>query len=63
MNIEPVESRIAPAALIWDGSAGDLWDTPANWSANRAPVDGDTLVFPLNAANKTNENNHRKTQP
>jgi len=36
------------AAKTWDGSAGDgLFSTGANWSGNTAPVDGDSIIFPV----------------
>lgn len=33
---------------VWDGDAtlNDNWDEPDNWSNNRAPAAGDTLIFP-----------------
>lgn len=56
MSIEPLESRIAPATLTWDGSVSGNWSDAGNWNTNHVPVDGDTLVFPDLAAHKTNTN-------
>ena len=43
----------------WDGgsTANNLWTTAANWVGDVAPTAGDNLVFPANAARKTNVNN------
>src|SRR4051812_43246858 len=56
VRIELLENRISPATLIWDGSFSDKWSDAANWSTNHVPADGDTLVFPDAAAQKTNTN-------
>ncbi|MEQ1859188.1 MAG: hypothetical protein ABMA13_04570, partial [Chthoniobacteraceae bacterium] len=65
---EPLEARIAPATtttLTWQGDVGAGWDdgtvnTNTNWLSNlgahRLPVDGNILVFPAGAGNKTNVN-------
>jgi len=55
--LEPLETRIAPATLTWDGSASNLWNNAANWDTNTIPDDGDILIFPDAALNKTNSNN------
>lgn len=55
--VEPLETRITPATLTWDGSASNLWNNAANWDLNQVPADGDTLVFPEAAANLINTNN------
>ncbi|MBK8286098.1 MAG: Ig-like domain repeat protein [Ahniella sp.] len=41
---------------IWTGAVNALWATPGNWIGG-APVSGDSLVFPIGAANKINTNN------
>jgi autotransporter-associated beta strand protein len=46
-----------PKTVTWDGSADTNWTTPANWVGDVAPSVGDNLVFPDNAARKTNNNN------
>jgi hypothetical protein len=46
--LEPLEARIAPATLIWDGSAGNGdWFTPANWDGNVVPGPADTAVLDI----------------
>jgi hypothetical protein len=43
---------------IWTGDGGTwAWSTPTNWSLDRAPINGDTLVFPSGASHLTNANN------
>ncbi|MEO8350793.1 MAG: hypothetical protein ABI680_03625, partial [Chthoniobacteraceae bacterium] len=45
-SIEPLEARIAPATLTWDGSVQDGdWFNPANWDLNAVPMDGDTAIL------------------
>ncbi len=47
----------AAATRFWDGGGTtDFWDTAANWSNNVAPVNGDALIFPTNAARLINTN-------
>jgi autotransporter-associated beta strand protein len=55
-RLEPLEARIAPATLTWDGSADNLWSNSANWDTNTVPQDGDSLVFPAFVPNKNNIN-------
>jgi autotransporter-associated beta strand protein len=46
------------ATRTWDGGGTDgNWNTAANWVGDVAPVDGDDLVFPANAAQFTTANN------
>jgi hypothetical protein len=36
----------AATSYTWNGSAGNLWSNPANWTPNGVPQSGDSLVFP-----------------
>jgi autotransporter-associated beta strand protein len=46
------------AMKTWDGGgADDNWATAANWVGDIAPIVGDDLVFPANAAKFTTNNN------
>jgi autotransporter-associated beta strand protein len=47
LQLEHLETRLAPAS-IWSGAAGTgNWSSPANWTNNQAPTgNGDDLVFP-----------------
>jgi hypothetical protein len=49
-----------PAARIWSGGGGEdrRWTTAANWVGNIAPLPGDNLVFPADAANQENINDY-----
>ena len=39
--------KLTPGTLTWSGEGTDAkWSTAANWDADRAPIDGDSLVFP-----------------
>ncbi len=44
------------ATRTWTGAAGNLWSNVNNWSPAGAPVNGDTLTFPVGAANLGNTN-------
>jgi hypothetical protein len=49
-TIEQLPDRIAPATLTFRGGENALWSVNKSWSegsepANKAPVDGDTLLF------------------
>jgi autotransporter-associated beta strand protein len=48
----------SPETLTWSGAVGAKWSTPGNWNLSggrhRAPINGDDLVFPANAANLAN---------
>jgi len=49
-SIEPLEARIAPATLTWDGSAQDGdWFNPANWDLNAVPDLADTAILSIPA--------------
>jgi len=40
----------SPGTLTWTGAGHDqLWSDPRNWSLDRAPITGDTLIFPSGA--------------
>ncbi|HXH68778.1 MAG TPA: VCBS repeat-containing protein [Pyrinomonadaceae bacterium] len=46
------------AVKTWDGGgADDNWGTAANWVGDIAPVVGDDLIFPVNAAKFSTNNN------
>jgi len=45
------------ATFTWDGGGGNpFWSTGANWVGDAAPGAGDDLVFPVGAAQLTNNN-------
>src|SRR5437762_2228344 len=49
VELELLETRLAPATAIWTGGAGAgnrNWTTAANWNGSIAPSPGDDLVFP-----------------
>jgi hypothetical protein len=41
---------------VWTGAVNNLWSVGGNWSGGVAPVDGDDLIFPDTAANRTMTN-------
>src|SRR4051812_41702477 len=44
--LAPLLAGWAPAAtLVWTNTAGGGWTTPANWSPNQIPVNGDALFI------------------
>ncbi len=46
------------AVKTWDGGGADNnWGTAANWLNDVAPVAGDDLIFPVNAAKFSTNNN------
>lgn len=49
-------SNAFASTCIWTGAAGNLWSMPLNWTScgGGAPVNGDSLVFPEAASNKSN---------
>src|SRR5262245_61021602 len=56
--VEPLEDRVAPATLVWQGDLGGLlqddWSAGllgvnTNWDTNLIPLPGDTLIFPAGA--------------
>ena len=58
---ERLEDRTLPALVVWTGDVDANWSTNAggtdtNWAGDVLPVDGDDLLFPLVAANFTNNN-------
>jgi autotransporter-associated beta strand protein len=62
LNLEQLESRLAPATFTWTGAGGNnLWSTPGNWAGNTAPLStstADNLVFngsPALALRSTND--------
>jgi autotransporter-associated beta strand protein len=59
LRFAPLEDRVAPAILTWDGGGADnRWSTGANWVDAEPPIPGrnDTLIFPDGAAQKANVN-------
>ncbi|HEX7447643.1 MAG TPA: DUF4214 domain-containing protein [Pirellulales bacterium] len=46
----------AAATITWTGGSatGSNWSDPANWDLHRAPISGDSLVFPATAQNLAN---------
>lgn len=57
-RLDAFEDRVLLSTVTWDGGAGTSnWSEAANWQGNVAPVPGDDLVFPGDAAQKTNFNN------
>ncbi|HWB13879.1 MAG TPA: DUF4214 domain-containing protein [Pirellulales bacterium] len=46
----------AAATITWTGgsTSSSNWSDPANWDLNRAPIDGDSLVFPGTAQRLAN---------
>jgi autotransporter-associated beta strand protein len=61
LNLEHLETRLAPAQFVWTGFAGDgKWGTGNNWSGHVAPspADGlDDLIFQPGAGTTTLTNN------
>ncbi len=44
--LEPLESRVAPAAISWTGDANTLnWGDANNWSTNSVPGSGDDVTI------------------
>src|SRR5262245_15272454 len=51
ITITTLTTSVSAATRFWDGGGTNrFWDAAANWSNNVAPVNGDVLVFPGNAA-------------
>src|SRR5438105_1742646 len=40
----------------WTGAVSNLWSVGANWNGGIAPTDGDALVFPDGASNRSMNN-------
>jgi autotransporter-associated beta strand protein len=61
--LEPLEDRLAPAIVTWDGGgADDNWTTAANWVGDVAPGPGDDLIF-TGAVRLTPNNNFAPNTP
>src|SRR5437588_6874687 len=61
LTLRALEDRTVPATLVWAGDVDANWGTSllgnTNWNTNTLPMNGDDLVFPMVAANRTNTNN------
>jgi autotransporter-associated beta strand protein len=58
-SITIVDQNDPPTTRIWDGGGGDnLWMDPQNWLGDAAPLPGDNLLFPTDAAQKESVNNY-----
>ena len=58
LMFEGLESRSLLAVAVWDGGGStSAWSSAANWVGNVLPSPGDDLVFPPEAARKSNNNN------
>jgi len=44
------------ATKVWNGSVNTNWAAGRNWTGNTVPQNGDTLVFPVGAANRNTWN-------
>jgi len=51
-----VSFPVFAATKTWNGSVSGSWHTAANWTPSALPANGDDLVFPSGAANKTTTN-------
>jgi autotransporter-associated beta strand protein len=56
---ERLERRMlltSPGTIIWTGGSTitSNWSDPGNWNLGRAPINGDSLVFPASAQRLTN---------
>src|SRR4030095_5524169 len=47
-RIEHLETRIAPATFVWDGSVSTDWFTPANWTPDGVPGTNDAASLDTN---------------
>src|SRR5262245_32376292 len=58
-HLELLEDRVVPDIRTWTGASlvDPTWREARNWDQNRAPVEGDELVFPPGAQQLTNINN------
>ncbi len=53
--LETLEARLAPAAISWNGSAGDLsWDNKLNWSPNQVPTSADDVTISISVSGTIN---------
>jgi hypothetical protein len=46
-RIEPLETRIAPATFVWDGSRSSDWFDPVNWTPDGVPGAADTATLDI----------------
>jgi autotransporter-associated beta strand protein len=57
LQVEALEDRVTPSTRIWDGGGRtNNWSDRFNWVGDAAPAQGDDLLFPANAPQKTNIN-------
>ncbi len=57
ITLTPVAPTPSGFARTWTGAGADaLWPTVANWTGNTPPANGDTALFPVNAARRANTN-------
>ena len=59
LGLERLEDRWTPASPVWVGNgvgAGANWSVPTNWSTNKAPTSGDTVIFDGTAGVGANTN-------
>ena len=56
LHLERLEDRLAPAANIWQGGAGGLWNVVGNWSLGHTPMASDTLTFNATDTNSSVDN-------
>ncbi|HWB08322.1 MAG TPA: DUF4214 domain-containing protein [Pirellulales bacterium] len=56
---EMLERRMLLTTITWTGGSAlsSNWSDAANWNLNRAPISGDSLVFPASAQRLTNSDN------
>jgi hypothetical protein len=63
-NIDDIKVMGTPISAattrVWDGGSqtNSLWTTPENWAGDVAPLAGDNLLFPADAARKESTNNY-----
>lgn len=59
VTLTPVPPSPSGFTRTWTGAgAGALWPTAANWTGNTPPGNGDTAIFPVNAAQRANTNSN-----
>src|SRR5262249_8464277 len=60
LGVTRLEDRTLPALRVWTGDVNANWGANVagntNWSGDVLPVNGDDLLFPVIAANRTNTN-------
>ncbi len=60
--LEPLEDRLAPATILWDGGAGSFnWHDPLNWSADTVPGADDDVEIASDFAGITIRSNSNVT--